>query len=166
MPHIRLSLSSYSLSFAVHVAALRIGSFICVHPICDDLTKTSFHSPLPRPRSKLSEGPSTFYIPANPTHLLDVYHTILCCSECMASSPLEAFPSNFSLDEEKLLRSAIKNLVGKWMCIISTCHVPLEGKTIQRPSVPCWVEEANAISNNIWEAFQVLQKALGHVIFY
>ena len=32
-------------------------------------------------------------------------------AECLASSPLEAFPRNFHLDEEKFLRSVIKNPV-------------------------------------------------------
>lgn len=32
---------------SLHMAALRIGSFICTHSICDDLGQTSFHSPLP-----------------------------------------------------------------------------------------------------------------------
>lgn len=32
---------------SLHMAALRIGSFIWTHSSCDDLGQTSFHSPLP-----------------------------------------------------------------------------------------------------------------------
>ena len=48
--------SSVSAS-PLHMAALRIGSFICTHSICDDLGQTSFHSPLPH-RYSGSEGRS------------------------------------------------------------------------------------------------------------
>lgn len=42
---VNMNLSDSALS--PHIAALRIGSFICTHSICDDLGQTSFHSPLP-----------------------------------------------------------------------------------------------------------------------